>query len=60
MLRLVVSLEPIIGRKNFFGDDEIIPGCIKRPEVRPKNHNAEVEVGVFGVSVLHTFFELIR
>lgn len=45
-------------RLDISGNDEIVIGRVERPEVRAKNHDAEVDIHII-VTLLHTLFKLI-
>ncbi len=60
VLRLVIVLEPFVCRQDVLRDMEIVRRRAQRPEVRSENHNAERQVAVFRMRLLHTSLELVR
>jgi hypothetical protein len=59
MLHLIVPLETVVCCLHFLGDDEVMSGWVKRPEVGAQDHDAEADVYVV-VGLFHSSFELIR
>ena len=58
VLRLVVSLEAIVYRDDCLRDDEVVRWRVQRPEVRAKDHDAEVDVVVV-VVLCHALLKLL-
>ena len=59
MLRLIISLEPIVCCLQLCRYDKVVIGRIQGPDVRSEDHDPKADVRIT-MALLHTLLELVR